>query len=375
VANNPQDIIARSSSEGVEDSRRDEAAQAAVVSEASSQSAIPDSAFFTSNNEQRPEIVSGLIREGQLAVLAGTYGVGKSPLLSHISICMLNGIPWCGHEVNHRPVIAFDLESAGPTYKRNFANVAERFHVQLPRIPAQLEAYLEHDAADAPATIKLLDLVKSKTLDQRIDFIKEALRRKPNALVVIDPLELLFRLDTRDKTHVLLLYGHLRYLLASFPHSAILFTLNLRKKDRRSTNQPDLLTDPRGWLEEVSGSLDILNRCDVRLGLDFHGEDVRVINGVRRGEDMHPMLIRPVGELPDGLAGFESCPPTDLTLKFALTPTLLTYWDKLPQDFRFEDMADRIVPRSTLHRLLKKAQSLTIIEESNSLWRKKTFGT
>jgi hypothetical protein len=346
-----------------------------AIVEPLNESTRDDSDFFRRNNEQRPEIISGLIREAQLAVLAGTYGVGKSPLLSNIMICLINGIPWCGREVQQRQVIVFDFESAGPIFKRNLTNVARRYRVPLPTVPDELEAYVEHDAASAPATAKLLDLIKEKNLDKRIDFLAEALGRKPDALVMIDPLELLFRIDTRDKVHVLWLYSRLRYLLASFPKSAILFTLNLRKKDRRSTNVPDLLVDPRGWLEDVSGSLDILNRCDVRLGVDFNSEDVRVLNGVRRGEDMHPLLIRPVGDLPDGLAGFESCLPTDLTLRFALTTTQRAYWDKLPQEFRFEEIADRAVPRATLYRLLKKAQSLNIIEERTGVWRKSTLGS
>jgi hypothetical protein len=347
---------------------------APAYTQPSNESTRDNSDFFTRNNEPRPEIISGLIREGQLAVLAGTYGVGKSPFMSDITICAVKGIPWCGREVQQRHVIAFDMESAGPVFKRNLTNVARRFHVSLPTVPDELEAYIEHDAASEPATAKLLELIKEKDLGKRVDFLEEALVRKPEALVMIDPLELLFRIDTRDKSHVLWLYGRLRYLLARFPKSAIIFTLNLRKKDRRSTSVPNLLTDPRGWLEDVSGSLDILNRCDVRLGIDFNCEDVRVINGVRRGEDMHPLLIRPVGDLPDGLSGFEPCPPTDLTLKSTLTATQLAYWGKLPQEFRFEEIADRNVPRATLYRLLKKIQSLAIVEERNGIWRKKTFG-
>ena len=53
-------------------------------------------------------------------------------------------------------------------------------------------------------------------------------------------------------------------------------TFNLRKfgdKDRR----PNLLTNPRDWLEEVCGTLDILNRSDMRLGMDTHDDDVKVI--------------------------------------------------------------------------------------------------
>ncbi len=137
-------------------------------------------------------------------------------------------------------------------------------------------------------------------------------------------------------------------------------------------NRPKLVTDPREWLEEVCGTLDILNRSDVRLGMDFHDSDeiVRVVNGVRRGEDMHPLLIRPV-TYNDALAGFELCPPNDLGLKDVFTPKQLEYWDKLPAKFRFEEVADKTIPRASLKRLLDRAKSVGIVEQDNGAWQKR----
>ena len=129
----------------------------------------------------------------------------------------------------------------------------------------------------------------------KVAFLRSILVRKPNALVIIDPLERLFPIDTGKKPQVMALFSALRRLLAEFPHSAILMTFNLRKTDRRAP-PPPLIEHPHGWLQEVCGTLDIHNRSDVLLGMDSHGEEVRVINGVRRGEEMHPLLIRPVGD-------------------------------------------------------------------------------
>lgn len=134
--------------------------------------------------------------------------------------------------------------------------------------------------------------------------------------------------------------------------------------------RPKLLTDPREWLEEVCGTLDILNRSDVRLGMDIHDEDVRVINGIRRAEEMCPLLIRPVTRN-DVLAGFELCPPNDLGLKAVFTPKQLDYWDKLPAKFRFEEVADQSVPRASLKRLLDRAKSVGIVEQDNGAWQKR----
>lgn len=332
----------------------------------------PDTSFFTRNNQQRPEIISGLLREGQLAAFAGPYGVGKSPLLADIAVHTINGKAWCGRQVSQRTVVHFDHESAGPAYRRNIRNVACRLEVQLPRVPHELECYVEHDSMSEPATARLLTLLEAEDFEVRLEFIKGILTTKPNALVIIDPLELLFRIDTKRKLDVLSLYAKLRRLLSEFPQAAVITTFNLRKRDKRA-GKADLLSDPRDWLEEVCGTLDVLNRSDVRLGMDFYAgenENIRVLNGVRRAEDMHPMVISSVGEPPDGLSGFELCPTNELRLNSVLTAKQRDYWTMLPEEFRFEEVAGNLVPRSSLSRLLDRARSLGIVRPDGNVWKK-----
>lgn len=226
--------------------------------------------FFDGDNRARPEIVEGLIREGQLIAFAGPYGKGKSPILTDLTVHIVNGIPWCGRQVSRRPVIAFDFETPATTYRRNVQNLVKRFSIALPQVPTDLDVYLEHDAPHESATAKLLAAIASPNMEARIGLIASALAEKPNALVTIDPLELMFRVDTLKKGEVLRLYEKLRRLLAEYPQAAIVMTFNLRKKDKKGS-KPSLLLNARDWLEEVCGTLDILNRCDVRLGVDSNG--------------------------------------------------------------------------------------------------------
>jgi len=248
--------------------------------------------------------------------------------------------------------------------------------VQLPEMPGELDAYLESDDASEPNTRKLLEAITEPKPEARFKLIEAALTEKPNALVIIDPLELLFGIDTGKKQHVLWLYKALRHrILAKFPHAAILNTFNLRKFGKGDM-RPSLLTNPREWLEEVCGTLDILNRSDVRLGMDTHDDDVKVINGIRRGEEMQPLLIRPVSCIDvvtkrDALAGFELCPLDGKHLAAVLTAKQLEYWNNLPTSFRFEDFADKGVPRGSLSRLLARAQSLGLVRYESGWWRKK----
>ncbi len=328
----------------------------------------PQPGFFERNIEPREEIMEGLFREGQLIVVAGRFGVGKSPLVSDLIMHTLSGRAWCGRAVTKRPVISFDFENAGPSYKRNILNICGRLKITPPRVPGELEVYLEQDSPEEPSTKKLLNVLKESS-KKRLAFIRDALERKPSALVIIDPLEMFFRIDTLKKADVLGLYTQMRFLISDFPQAAILMTFNLRKRDRRAT-APDLMSNPRDWLEEVCGSLDILNRSDVRLGMDFYNDDIRVINGIRRGEEMEPILVKPVGDSPDKLAGFELSPANEVDLKSALTATQQSHWEKLPEKFSFEEMANKPVPRASLHRLIKRAKSLGILQEQDGAWVK-----
>jgi hypothetical protein len=326
--------------------------------------------FFDADDKPRPEIVEGLIREGQLVTFAGPYGMGKSPTLTDLAVHVIRGIAWCGRQVSERPVIQLDFETPAATYRGNVKGIAKRLAVGVPNVPGELDVYLEHADASEPASKKLLAAIASGDMQTRIALIDDALSAKRNALVTVDPLELMFRVDTLKKAEVLRLYEKLRRLLARYPQAAIAATFNLRKRDKKS-GRDDLLLNPRGWLEEVCGTLDILNRSDVRLGMDFHGEDARVINGIRRGEEVHPLIVRPVEIVPGEYAGFELCSPDTQTL---FTSTQRGYWDKLPGSFRFDDVADKIVPRSTLWKILERARHAGLADVKDGQWAKGTAG-
>jgi hypothetical protein len=331
---------------------------------------MPVPGFFERNREERTEIIDGLLREGQLAAFAGAFGMGKTPVLADLTVRLCHGIDWCGRTVIKRPVIVFDCETAGPDYKKAISAVALRLGLRVPRVPEEVEVYLERDDLSELGTKQLLDAVSRSGHEPKLNLVAEALARKPNAVVLIDPLEMFFQLDTTRKSNVLALYRYLRTLLAKFPEATLVNTFNLRKKDRQA-GRPDLLSSPRDWLEEVCGSLDILNRSDVRLGIDQHKDEVRVLNGIVRGREMHPILLRPVLNVRDELAGFEQIAADQMDLFLALSPSQKSYWDKLPQEFKFEAVADTLVPRSTLSRIAKATCSLgALIKGADGTFRK-----
>lgn len=324
--------------------------------------------FFERNAVARPEIVEGLLRRGQIAAIGGPFGVGKSPLLHDLMICRINGIPWCGRRTEPGPVLLMDFESAGAAFRHSVTNICNRYRVAVPRVPEHLDVYLLNDEANSEPTSRLLDAL-ALDVTRRLELITEALARMPNALVIIDPPEVLFRIDTGKKVAILELYRQLRVLISEFPDAAVIQSFNMRKRDRRSRSSPDLLTDPRDWLEDICGTLDIMNRSDVRLGMDFYGDD-RVVNGIRRSEEMDPLILRQVGTPPGALSGFEICPPGHLSLERSFTAGQVAYWRSLPLEFRFEQIADHAVPRASLYRILQRARSLGLVQETDGIWRR-----
>jgi hypothetical protein len=332
--------------------------------------------FFQRNCAERAEVVEGLLQEGQLAAFGGAFGMGKSPLLADLTVRLVHGLEWCGRKLEKRPVIALDFETAGPDYKRAIQRNATRLRVPVPRVPEELDVYLEHDDISEPGTAALMQALSQPKIEARLQLLESALKRKPDAIVMIDPLEMLFRVDTTKKPHVLALYRALRTLLAPFPKAALICTFNLRKRNRKG-EQPDLAFNPRDWLEEICGSLDLMNRADVRLGMDTRGDDVRIVNGIVRGREMHPILIRPFVNSDDQLAGFERITPDELALETGsgLSTTQKTHWKALPQEFRFEEVADKLVPRSSLSRLIKHMTSLgALAKGQDGIFRKQISG-
>jgi AAA domain len=323
--------------------------------------------FFDRTEERSPEVVQGLFREGQIIVLGGLYGVGKSPLFCDLSVHLIHGFPWCGLAVNKRPVIYLDFENRGQTFRENIRQTCRRLCVSTPCVPQDLDPYIWNDCANESGTKELLEVMRQPH-KVRMGFLKNKLAQKPNALLIIDPIEMFIPIDSTKKVQVLTQMTDFRFLLGEFPNGSVALTYNLRKKDRR-LERPSLLTNPREWLDEIAGSSDIMNRSDVRLGMDFYEEDeVRVINGIWRGELMEPLLIEPIfhGQNP---AGFKRVEIDRIIATGLLTEKQRVHWNSLPEEFTFEQ-GKQFVPGGSLSRLTNRAQRLCLMTHEGNKFRK-----
>ena len=188
--------------------------------------------------------------------------------------------------------------------------------------------------------------------------------------MIIDPVEHFLHFNRNRSIQIINLYARLRAILRDFPEAAFLLVMNVRKRGRRR-NPPHLLTDPTLWLEDNAGNQDVLNRCDVRLGFDHHDDPtLRVINGVRRGDSMRPIVVREVTE-PINRSGFEQVEISPASLVLALTNKQQEYFRRLPDEFKFDEIVSRqIVPRSSLSRLIRVAKSIGLLTSEGRVHRK-----
>lgn len=327
-----------------------------------------NSDFFAEFPQPKGEIVEGLFRPGQLVVLGGAFGLGKTPLLQDWIVHLVHGLSWCDRRVSQRHVILLDLESNSDLYRESMLRISQRLGVRPPS-PGQWIPYFEHASASSLGTKVLLDVLR-KSRDKKFEFLKLELTKHPDTIVIIDPFDMFFQVDMCKAVDVMKVYSELRLLLAQFPESCFLLVCNLRKRDRKH-GSPSLLSDARDWLEEIGGSIAILARADVRLGFAEYDRDLRILNGIRRGEECFPMLLRTVGDTPN-LAGYEQVPPDDVVLRAKFTEAEGKYWGVLPNEFVFSEVvAAGTVPKSTLSRLTHKALALNaMVQDADGTFRK-----
>ncbi len=311
--------------------------------------------------QEPQEIIKGIIREAQLGVFCGYYGIGKTPLLQDLAFHVCNGLPWLGRSVSQRDVVLLDFESPHFDYVRNISGLQLRYEsAQRPK--AHLLSATKENLGVTP-----LEGMLHQKWWERLNFVQSIVRHSPEALIIIDPAEHFFHFNRDRSSHVLMLFHQLREMLTRFPCSAILLVMNLRRRGRRR-NPPRLHMEPLSWLEDNAGTLDILNRCDVRLGFDVHDDPALwVIHGARRGETMRPIIVKQIGT-PAHWRGFEQ---VQFASEMTLTQKQREYWRRLPQKFFFEDVvAVDLVPRSSLSRLINRARSLGLLESVEGEHRK-----
>jgi DNA-binding transcriptional ArsR family regulator len=188
------------------------------------------------------EIVKGMLPSRSVNIIGGDSGLGKSPLLCQLAVCVAAGLPFLGHEVRQGKVLIAD-------YENDYA-LSGMLHSVAKAVRADEQAIEDN----------LLILARG----ERFEVIEEV-RRSNARLVIVDSLrgfdsmaegksENTSRLisDLQDVDTCWLLIHHLRKQKADSP-----------RPDLNESDTP-LLT----WLENLSGHRSLVNQTFTRMGID-----------------------------------------------------------------------------------------------------------
>ena len=242
--------------------------------------------------ERSREVIPGLLREGETGVLVGAPDVGKTRLMADLSVSLVSGLTWCGHKLEARPTAYVDLGQP-EDYLGNLARIAQYHGVAWPRLPEEVEVHF----------LNLGDLAAKRRRAVFLDAVEGVLTRKPNALIVVDSIDGWWQGAKLED-----LYIEVRQQLSQDNRqAAALFLYNTRPT--KGARQFDLAKVPHDWLDAQVPSSYVLNRPDLRLGMDRRGQEVVLAGFKREVGSVGPIWLRCVGSAPHEWAGFEPYSP------------------------------------------------------------------
>jgi hypothetical protein len=238
--------------------------------------------------------VEGLINEGQNAIFAGYFGVGKTMFAGQLSICLATGRPFLGRTAGRQYKIVFMDFETGPGALRQ-------------RLAKQVEA-MKLTEQERATLAKNWTYVN--TLDEKSEFyswlldkdglvkLAKFLNEKKAEVLIVDNLGWFVKGDLNDSEDVKDFYKALRDLREKCPSlndGFILMLHHLVKPSGDKTNRCSLLTAPREYLSQARGSQRLLDFAECRLALaeDLFGDQVgHIVNGVNRTGAVDALTIQ-----------------------------------------------------------------------------------
>jgi hypothetical protein len=201
---------------------------------------------------KRPEnLVDGILPVRALGVVAGNSGLGKSPLLYQLGICVASGEPFLGREVKRGRVLYLDYENGADAARGIVEKVTA--HLGLEEPPSTF-LYWTLDTATA----------RWKPRSGPFKMIRDF---RP-VLVIVDPLSAFEPRMEDTNLNANLIVGKLREASRE-SGCAIVMTHHLAKPPRKGNRLEPLDTcNLTQWFSRTRGASALINSTDVRLGVE-----------------------------------------------------------------------------------------------------------
>jgi len=260
-------------------------------------------------------MIEGIMPKRSLSLVIGDSGLGKSPLMYQAATAVAAGVPFLGHSTRRGRVLYLDCENGIEQVDGIVGQVAKYLNVQPPE-----ENLLLWNLNDGES-VSLEELIKETA---------------PN-WVIIDPLKAFFQSIEADNKDVTKAYANLRKLMQSYSCS-ISGIHHVKKPSQGYGDARPSLEGPdwREWFYQARGPRELINGCDVRLGVaQGNGGDNRLVTrGFRRviGEVPLTRLVRVVDDEGEP-QGFRQIAGIELLGN----PEQRAAYERLPEQFRFKE--------------------------------------
>ena len=207
-------------------------------------------------------VVAGLLPARSNGILVGDSGLGKSPLLYTLALCVAAGMPFLDLPTARGDVLILDYENSQGDSEELLERL--RQHLGLDAVPNNLTVWNANDCAPRFGTLGY----------EATNIIRDWASATETSvkLVIIDPLSG-FDPDAEEKNSAAtkMLMG-LRRINREFGTTHVLS--HHRRKPSREPNGNVNLADcsqMRAWFLEARGAGALMNGVDVRLGVDLPG--------------------------------------------------------------------------------------------------------
>jgi hypothetical protein len=313
-------------------------------------------------------LIDGLIPDRSLGILVGDSGLGKSPLLYQMAVCVACGLPFLGHAVRQGHVLCLDFENGLG---------------QVHDIIAGLSAYL--GVAGVPSNLHLWNFNDcSERYGEHGHAAFDMIRDIKPSLVIADALTGLYPEIEKDNWSAVKAIQAMRTVIKD-TGTAIVGVQHIRKPSEKPEYKPSPLedcSDVRTWFLQTRGARALINGMDVRLGVDTPGstsgevtmageykeEIALVLGGFARVRGQLPLtyLARVSDENGEALA-YRALSGQSLLVNKVQREA----FEKLPAAFRFKDAQAAYAkgPQATTD-FLNKCLGLGILRKAGKTYEK-----
>jgi hypothetical protein len=190
-------------------------------------------------------VLPGWLPEGEVTLLGGHGGSGKSAIALDIACCIALGIPWCGLQASPRKVYFFSAEDSQDILHWRLARICGMHGVKLSDLNGVLRII------DASGIDPELMVLAGREEDPQMTGLYDALadRVEPNSVIIIDGASDTYGASEIVRRHVRRFIRALRRLAGD--HGAVLLLAHVDKAAARSKDSGDRYSGSTAWHNSV----------------------------------------------------------------------------------------------------------------------------